>query len=220
MLDIFTLRRSSTGAVDSVNKRFHVVRRGELGNAVAQVENVPRAAPVGTEISDDFGCCALNGGHVREQDRRVQIALQRHTLAHAAFGLGNGNGPVQTERIGPLLDGSIKLVEGRGYEPDGRTTFNAFAVISWDAESKSYRIRSHAQGRYGDFAIRPTDDGYVWEIPMGPAMMRYTATIRDGVLKEVGDRLAPGREPLRVFEMVLNRVGDSPWPAAGAVPVK
>lgn len=126
----------------------------------------------------------------------------------------------QTERIGPLLDGSIKLVEGRGYEPDGRTTFNAFAVISWDAESKSYRIRSHAQGRYGDFAIRPTDDGYVWEIPMGPAMMRYTATIRDGVLKEVGDRLAPGREPLRVFEMVLNRVGDSPWPAAGAVPVK
>jgi hypothetical protein len=36
----------------------------------------------------------------------------------------------QTERIGPLLDGSIKVIEGRGYEADGRVGFNAFGVIS------------------------------------------------------------------------------------------
>src|SRR6478672_6854315 len=28
----------------------------------------------------------------------------------------------QTERIGPFLDGSVKVIEGRGCEPDGRVT--------------------------------------------------------------------------------------------------
>lgn len=101
MLDIFNLRRSSTGAVYGVNKRFHMVRWGELGNAVAQVENVPRAAPVGTEIGNDFGGCTFDGGHIGKQDRRVQIALQRHAIAHAALGFGDGHGPIETQRIGP-----------------------------------------------------------------------------------------------------------------------
>ncbi len=57
---------------------------------------------------------------------------------------GEKHNITQTERIGPLLDGSIKLVEGRGYEPDGRVSFSAFGVISYNPESKNYRIRSHA----------------------------------------------------------------------------
>lgn len=126
----------------------------------------------------------------------------------------------QTERIGNLLDGTIKLVEGRGYEPDGRTSFNAFGVISYDVNKKAYSIRSHAQGRYGEYAFVPTDEGYRWEIPAGPMTIKYTATIKDGVLKEVGDRVMPGKDPVRFFEMTLKRVGDSEWPAAGAVSPK
>lgn len=126
----------------------------------------------------------------------------------------------QTERIGPLLDGSIKLVEGRSYEPDGRTGFNAFGVISYDPAKKSYTLRSHAMGRFGEFVIKPTADGYVWEIPAGPMTIRYTATIKDNVFKEVGDHIVPGKEPVRIFEMVLTRVSDSTWPGAGAVTPK
>jgi len=126
----------------------------------------------------------------------------------------------QTERIGPFLDGSIKVIEGRGYEPDGRVGFNAFGVISYSAETKSYRMRSHAQGRYGDFAIVPTEDGYMWEVPAGPMTIRYTAVIKDGVLKEVGDRIMPGKEPVRFFEMTLTRLGNTDWPAGNAVPAK
>ncbi len=126
----------------------------------------------------------------------------------------------QTERIGSLLDGSIKLVEGRGYEPDGRTSFNAFGVISYDPAKKTYSIRSHAQGRYGEFAFEPTEDGYRWEIPLGAMTIKYVATIKDGVLKEVGDRVVPGKDPVRFFEMTLKRVGDSEWPTAGAIPPK
>ena len=133
---------------------------------------------------------------------------------------GEKHNITQTERIGPFLDGSIKVIEGRGYEPDGRVGFNAFGVISYSAETKSYRIRSHAMGRYGDFAIVPTDDGYQWEIPAGPMTIRYTATIKDGVLREVGDRIVEGKEPARFFEMTLTRVSDSAWPGAGTISAK
>ena len=123
----------------------------------------------------------------------------------------------QTERIGPMLDGSVKVIEGRGYEPDGRLSFNAFAVISFNPATRAYNFRSHALGLSGDFVIAPTPDGYTWEIPAGPATIRYTAVIKDGTLREVGDRIVPGREPQRFFEMTLQRVGDSDWPAAGAI---
>lgn len=122
---------------------------------------------------------------------------------------GEKHNITQTERIGPFLDGSIKVIEGRGYEADGRVGFNAFGVISYSAETKSYRMRSHAQGRYGDFAIVPTDDGYMWEVPAGPMTIRYTAVIKDGVLKEVGDRIMPGKEPVRFFEMTLTRLNNT-----------
>ncbi len=129
---------------------------------------------------------------------------QRHTLA-------------QTERVGPFLDGAVKVVEGRGYEADGTLAFNAFATISFNPATKAYTMRSYAQGSVGDFTLTPTPDGFVWEIPAGPMTIRYTAVVKDGKWNEVGDRLAPGKDPVRFYESNLLRVGDSDWPAAGAI---
>jgi hypothetical protein len=126
----------------------------------------------------------------------------------------------QTERIGPFLDGSIKVIEGRGYNADGSVGFNAFGIISYDPGTKVYTLHSHALGQVGDFVIKPTADGYTWEIPAGPMTIRYTAVIKDGTLREVGDRIMPGKVPIRFFEMNFKRVGDSDWPAAGAIPMK
>ena len=126
---------------------------------------------------------------------------------------------VQTERIGTVLGGSIRVIEGRGYADDGSLRFNAFGVVSYDVARKAYSIHSHAQGRRGDFAFTPTSEGYTWEVPAGPgAAIRYSATIRDGELHEIGERIVAGREPQRWFEMRLKRLGDTDWPAAGAVP--
>lgn len=127
----------------------------------------------------------------------------------------------QTERIGPFLDGSLQLIEGRGYMADGSIGFRAFGVVSFDPQSRSYRLVSHAQGQTGSFDFAPTADGYRWSIPIGSgASIRYTAVIAGGVLHEVGDRVAPGQEPQRIFEMTLHRVGDTDWPEAGAVPAR
>ena len=124
----------------------------------------------------------------------------------------------QTERVGSFLDGTIKVIEGRGYEPDGRVGFNAFAIISFSPDRRTYGIRSYSQGNIGDFTFTPTPDGFVWEIPAGPSTIRYTATIKDGTWREVGDRIVPGGQTVRFIELNLTRAGDTTWPAAGAVP--
>ncbi len=75
-------------------------------------------------------------------------------------------------------------------------------------------------GRSGDFELIPAENGYVWNIPAGPMTIRYTATVKDGSWLEVGDQVADGKDPVRFFEMRLTWVGDTDWPAAGAVPAR
>ena len=166
-------------------------------------------------------------------DPATLIAAQREAMAPLAFMDGVWRGPAwsilpsgekhnitQTERIGPFLDGSIKVIEGRGYNADGTVGFNAFGTISYNRATKVYTLHSYALGNVGDFALNRTPDGYVWEIPAGPMTIRYTAVIKDGVWLEVGDRIMAGREPVRIFEMNLKRVGDTNWPAAGTISPK
>ena len=124
----------------------------------------------------------------------------------------------QTERVGSLLGGSVKLVEGRGYAPDGSTQFNAFAIISWDEREGRYGFRSYANGHTGDYSFELTDDGFRWEMPAGPnARIAYVAVVRDGAWHEVGDYIAEGQPPRRFFEMHLTRIGDTEWPGVATV---
>jgi len=165
------------------------------------------------------------------QDPAKLIALQKDAMTPLDFMNGVWRGPAwtilpsgekknvtQTERIGPFLDGSVKVIEGRGYDADGKVAFNAFGTISFDPNTKAYTLHSHAMGHVGDFQLTPGAGSYTWEIPMGPSTIRYTATIKDGKWNEVGDRIIPGKDPARFFEMNLVRVGDTDWPAAGAIP--
>lgn len=123
----------------------------------------------------------------------------------------------QTERVGPMLDGAIKVIEGRGYDAAGKVQFNAFAVISYDLQKQQHTMRSYAQGRVDDFPLSVQPDGYTWEIPAGPAKIRYTAKIEDGKWVEHGERIIPNRAPIRFFEMKLERLGDTDWPRASSV---
>jgi hypothetical protein len=166
-------------------------------------------------------------------DPAALIAAQREAMAPLAYMDGVWRGPAwtilrsgekhnitQTERIGPFLDGSIKVIEGRGYDASGKVSFNAFGTISYNPAKHVYTLHSYAMGNVGDFVLTPTADGYVWEIPAGPMTIRYTAVIKDGTWHEYGDQIVPGKDPVRFFDMNLKRVGDTDWPAAGAVPQK
>ena len=130
---------------------------------------------------------------------------------------GGAHHVTQTERIGGLLGGTVKLIEGKGFTADGRVGFNAFGVVSYDPASRRYTLHSYAQGHAGDFVLTPTATGYVWEIPAGAMTIRYTAALTAGVWNEVGDQVVPGQPPRRFFEMNLKRIGDSAWPATGGL---
>ena len=118
-----------------------------------------------------------------------------------------------------MLNGAVKVIEGRGYDKNGKVVFNAFASIAYDANKEHLAMHSYAQGRVGDFVVTPTEKGYSWEIPAGPATIRYVAEISDGEWFEYGERLVPDRDPIRFIEMTLTRVGDTSWPAADPVPM-
>ncbi len=166
-------------------------------------------------------------------DPAAQMAAQREAIAKLSILDGMWRGPAstilpngdkhavtQTERVGSLLGGTIKMIEGRGYDAEGKTSFNALGIVSYNVASKTYNLHSYAQGFTGDFAYQATADGFIWEIPAGPMTMRYTAVVKNGEWHEVGDRIEAGKPPVRFFEMTLKRIGDSEWPAAGTVGTK
>jgi len=160
-----------------------------------------------------------------------RIAAQRTAMARLAYMNGVWRGQawsltpagrrevVHTERIGPFLGDSVKVIEGHSYLPDGSTGFNALGIISFDPATSAYTLHSYALSYAGDFPLRVTDTGYVWETPAGPgAVVRYTATITGNHWREVGERIAGTAPPLQIFEMNLTRVGDTSWPAGDPVP--
>jgi hypothetical protein len=137
------------------------------------------------------------------------IDIPSGPIRNAVEADGKRHDITQTERIGPFLGGTVKVMEGRGYDPDGRVSFNALGVLSWDNDKRAYSLRSYAMGLAGDFALVPKADGYVWTIPAGPGTtIRYTATIQDGRWREVGERIVEGKAPVQFFEMNLVRVGE------------
>ena len=167
------------------------------------------------------------------QDPAALIAAQRQAMAPLARMDGVWRGPAwsvtqagrreltQTERIGTFLDGSVRVIEGRGYNADGSVGFNALGIVSFNPATNSYTISSWAMGRGGVFPFRVTADGYEWEVPAGPGMtIRYSATITAETLREVGFLSRGGdAPPVQIFEMNLRRIGTTDWPGAGAVPM-
>lgn len=178
-------------------------------------------------------CAAVPAGAQGLYDPAARIAAQRAAMARLAHLDGIWRGPawtltpqgrrdmIQAERIGAFLDGSVRVMEGRGYVADGSIAFNAFGVVSFDPVTRRYSLTSWAMGFTGTFPLRLTDDGYVWEAPAGPgAIMRYTAVVRDGTWHEIGERIVGDEPPVRIVELTLRRVGDTDWPAANHVPMR
>lgn len=161
-------------------------------------------------------------------DPATRLAAQREAMKALAFMDGAWRGQAETdrhpagfthtERVGTLLDGTIRLVEGRSYDEKGGTRFNAFAAISYDPARKAYTMHSYAMGFAGDFPLAVRPDGYSWTQPAGPgAEIRYTATVKGGEWRETGERVVNGGSPVKVFDMRLRRLGPTSWPQDGAV---
>lgn len=158
-----------------------------------------------------------------QHDAMAKLAMMDGVWRGTAWSMtpSGRHGVVHTERVGPFLGGSVKVIEGRSYMPDGSVGFNAFGIVSYEPASGAYTLHSYAMGRAGDFPLKVEPDGYSWEMPAGPgAVIRYKATIGNSAWKETGFRVAGEALPIQIFEMNLKRVSDTRWPAGDPVPMK
>lgn len=163
----------------------------------------------------------MNEAAVAEQ----KAAMTKFAFLHGEWrGKAYVTGPegsttlVQTERVGPIQDGTALVIQGQGYLPDGKLAFDALAVVSYDSDVDKYWITSWAMGRNGKFPIALTKDGFTWETPApGGSKIRYEATVKDGKWHEIGTFEREGAPGFVFIDMTVERIGDSSWPAAGAV---
>ena len=123
----------------------------------------------------------------------------------------------QTERVGTMANGTVRLIEGRGYTEDGQLEFNAVAMVAYDAIADEYVMTANARGRVTRPWFKATESGFEWGFESGPVKISYVAIYSDGVWSEEGFMAFGDNPPTKFLEMRLERTGDTDWPSAGAV---
>lgn len=164
---------------------------------------------------------AVPAANAPKSSPMAQLDRLKGTWVGEARGRGPDGKPyavTQTERVGTMLGGDVLVIEGRGYKSDGTLAFNALGTVSANAQTGEFEFRAHAMGRSGTYRLEATDTGVRWEIPAGPnALVRYTITLQDGRWHEIGEYLAKDQPPRQIAELILQRTGDTDWPAANPV---
>jgi hypothetical protein len=129
-----------------------------------------------------------------------------------------GKGPPikvkQSEDVQFKLGGVVLIIEGTGVGKQKDTeaegiVFNALATISYDAETKKYKMRAHRmEGPSVDPEITITENGFVWGFtpPKSKVQIRYTATVKDDKWTEIGEFSLDGKTWTKFLEMNLKRV--------------
>lgn len=166
-------------------------------------------------------------------DRTTTVAAQREAMARLAFMDGAWRGPswtvttkgrldlILTERIGTLLGGTLRVLNGLGYRADGSFGYQALGVIAYDPRTRSYSLTAWSMGSARVFPLEVTEDGFRWETTAADGTsIRYRALIRAGEWHEVGERVSASGAVTRVTEIRMRRIGDSAWPAGSPVPMQ
>ncbi len=116
------------------------------------------------------------------------------------------------EHVQSKLGGRILLVEGlfKGATPSGEeiTVHETLAVISYDTQAKTYRLRTYvARGGTGDHQLKLTGDrAWEWGFTAGPATIRFTMKLTEaGEWFEIGERSTDGQTWHQFFEMKLKK---------------
>jgi hypothetical protein len=76
----------------------------------------------------------------------------------------------QSEEAQYKLDGLILIIEGVGRaKTDGQTVLQAFAIISYDDESRAYQMRAFNDGRFLETNVKLLEEamGMTWGFTLG-----------------------------------------------------
>jgi hypothetical protein len=130
-----------------------------------------------------------------QQIRMPDVEAQRTAMRKLSFLVGKWSGearmlggsgePIkmkQSEEAEYKLDGLILTIEGVGRKKsDDRPVLEAFAVISYDDENGSYRMRAFNAGRYLETDLKLADDGKgaTWGFTFGSIKTSSVLRIND-----------------------------------------
>ena len=128
-------------------------------------------------------------------------------------GPGNRIAIRQTESVRWRLDGLALLVDGLGKmrPADGgpeQTVHDALAVITWDPQSRVYRVTAWRGPQRTEAMLQLTSDGYVWGFkPPNGGEVRFTMRLTpEGHWVERGEFSPDGARWLPFMEFDLRRV--------------
>src|SRR5215470_18481820 len=125
-----------------------------------------------------------------------------------ARGAGETLELVQTEEAGHKLDGLILVIEGIGRARDtGHPVLQAFGIISYDDETRTYRMRAFNDGRFLETEIKLLEEGkgMTWGFALGEIKTKSVLRINEpGEWTELHE-IAIGAQPRKLMELAVRR---------------
>lgn len=118
------------------------------------------------------------------------------------------------ERVESVADGHLVLIRGRGYAPSGageggRLVHDAGGIVRLREDGGYEMFAATALNGADAFAMDVTEDGYTWEIPLGPqGRVAYEAVFTADSWTETGRYCDPTDQCFPILSMTLTRVAD------------
>jgi hypothetical protein len=157
-----------------------------------------------------------------QQVRTPDLEAQRAAMKKLAFLAGRWAGEARLQR-GPgepilmaqiedvqfKLDGLLLLTEGIGRaKADGKAILNALAIISYDDETETYRMRAFNDGRFLETEMKLLENGkgITWGFTLGQiktsSVMRMT---EEGDWTEMHEIAIGSQPPRKYMEVKVSR---------------
>jgi hypothetical protein len=154
--------------------------------------------------------------------RTPDIEAQRAAMKKLDFLVGKWSGEarvlrgpgeplelIQTEEAQYKLDGLILVIEAVGKtKVDGKIALQAFAFVSYDDDSGTYRMRAYNDGRYLETDVKLSENGrgMTWGFALGDIRTSSTLRINEkGEWTELAE-ITIGSQPARkLIELAVSR---------------
>ena len=158
--------------------------------------------------------------------RTPDLEAQRAAMKQLGFLIGEWSGEAsvlrgqgqflelaQAESAQFKLDGLVLMIEGVGRsKSDGKLALQALGLVSFDDETRTYRIRAFNDGRWLETEVRLDDGGrsMSWGFALGEFKTRSVLRINEsGEWTEAAELIVGDRPPQKLIELRVRRTSTS-----------
>jgi hypothetical protein len=163
----------------------------------------------------------VSGSAMAQLPRNPDLNAQRAAMRSLAFLVGKWDGEArllhgpdqdlhQAEEVQYKLDGLILVIEGIGRKKsDGQQVIQALAIISFDDETGTYRMRAFNNGRFleSELKLVEEDKAINWGFALGEIKTNSVLRINDkGEWTELAEITIGSQPPKKLLELTVRTV--------------